>query len=192
VIRSRLTLAALAVLALLQLGSLGWTVTQRELALSRGVRFLFQVAPVDPYDAFRGRYVALGQEDLVHTVGARSGFRKGQKVFLSVMVDGEGFAHMKDPGIRPPAGKEAWVSARVRSVNGDKLRIRPPFSRFYMEEKVAPRAERAVRRNRAAPRTSTRPRAWIAVRIRGGIGVIEDLFVDGKPISEYLEEGKNP
>lgn len=185
--RKRLILAALAAVAFLQTGSLAYTVAQRELALSRGERFLFRAAPVDPYDAFRGRYVELAQEDLEHSVQDPERFRRGQRVSLPLSVDAEGFARMGTPSPAPPADGRAWVQARVMSVYGGKVRIRPPFSRFYMQEKLAPRAEEAVRRWPRTPGES-RPRAWIAVRLRNGIGVIEDLFVEGKSISEFLAE----
>ena len=62
-------------------------------------------------------------------------------------------------------------------------RLELPFERFYMEEELAPEAERVVReRSRGGQRD-----AYIAVRVRSGSAVIEDLFVGGKPIREFLQ-----
>jgi len=51
-----------------------------------------------------------------------------------------------------------------------------------MEESLAPAAERAYREH---TRTSER-NAYITVRIRDGNGMIENLWVDGVPIHEFL------
>ena len=46
------------VVAVVQIAAPASMILRRERALDRGERFLFRTAPVDPYDAFRGRYVA--------------------------------------------------------------------------------------------------------------------------------------
>jgi uncharacterized membrane-anchored protein len=48
-----------AVLSFFQLGMPVWMIANREMTLRDGKQFRFRVAPVDPYDAFRGRFVAL-------------------------------------------------------------------------------------------------------------------------------------
>jgi hypothetical protein len=53
-----------------------------------------------------------------------------------------------------------------------------------MPEDLAPRAERAYAEH---SRRSGRD-AYIEVRLRSGVAVIEDLYVGGKPIREYLKE----
>ena len=63
-----------------------------------------------------------------------------------------------------------------------------PFGRFYMDEDLAPEAERAVW---GGPRG--RREASVSVRIRYGVGVIEELYIDDVPIHQWLaENAHNP
>lgn len=64
-----------------------------------------------------------------------------------------------------------------------RVTIAYPFDRYYAGEKSAPRIEGALQ-NRGAGRQLD---AWVAVRVLGCDAVIEDLFVDGRPVREYLE-----
>jgi hypothetical protein len=51
-----------------------------------------------------------------------------------------------------------------------------------MEESLAPAAEKAYREHARASERN----AYITVRIRDGFGVIENLWIDGVPIREFL------
>lgn len=58
-----LLLALLVVLAAAQLAVPASMIVQRETVLTQGRVYKFKTAPVDPVDAFRGRYVALRFEE---------------------------------------------------------------------------------------------------------------------------------
>jgi len=64
-----------------------------------------------------------------------------------------------------------------------KAQIDLPFNRYYMEETLAPEAERAYRRH------STRKQrdAYITVRVLSGTAVLEELYVADMPIGEFLK-----
>ena len=53
-----------------------------------------------------------------------------------------------------------------------------------MEEKLAPQAERAYIETTRRGAANT----YVTVRIRSGSAVLEELFLDGKPIREALAE----
>ena len=55
-----------------------------------------------------------------------------------------------------------------------------PFDRFYMEEKLAPEAEWASRRDKQG--------GVAVVRVWRGLGVIEDLELGGRPIRDVARE----
>ena len=57
----RLVVSSL-VLALLQIGFLGWIIAGRAAVLRNGTEVLLKVEPVDPRDLLRGDYVSLGYE----------------------------------------------------------------------------------------------------------------------------------
>lgn len=71
----------------------------------------------------------------------------------------------------------------VAPVPPARVTIAYPFDRYYAGEGSAPRIEGALR-NRGAGRQLD---AWVAVRVLGCDAVIEDLFVDGRPVRDYLE-----
>ncbi len=52
-----------------------------------------------------------------------------------------------------------------------------------MDEDLAPKAERAVWGGRRGQRE-----AFVSIRVRDGVGVIEELYVDGVPIHQWLAE----
>lgn len=58
----RWTPRLLVLLCVIQLAVPAFMIVRREHALSMGRAFKFRTAPVDPYDAYRGRYVALNFE----------------------------------------------------------------------------------------------------------------------------------
>jgi hypothetical protein len=70
------------------------------------------------------------------------------------------------------------------------LHLDLPFSRYYMPEKLAPRAEDAYRRaNRRTPGESNNAAA--RVHIWKGMVVIEDIEINGKPIRTFIETHKD-
>lgn len=161
-------------------------IVKRESALQRGDVYKFKTAPVDPYDAFRGRYVALNYEQSRFN-GSRSAsdLRRGQMVYAILKENDEGFAVFKDlVGDRPD--EEPYLAVRIGWINRsnpDEITLSLPFDRFYMDEFSAPEAERQF--FRANRERDERP-SYVQVRVRKGFGVIEDLFVDGQSIREWL------
>ncbi len=184
--RRRIVLACLLVLAVVQLAVPLGMIAKRRDALDNGQLFRFRTAPVDPYDAFRGRYVALALEHGTIAVASPEEYLPGQKIFVRLAVDAHGFA--RPTGItreRPRDGD--YLTARVagRGRTERELVIRYPFDRYYMNEKLAPAAERAYLEH-------SRPGehdAWVAVRVHRGFAVLEELYVGGVPIGEFLERG---
>ena len=165
-----------------QLAAPASMILKRERVLAHGQAFKFRTAPVDPYDAFRGRYVALGFDQRSIAVPHGHDFARGQTVHAVLVEDAEGFATLA--GLRrdrPDA--EPYLTTRIQYVGGNQVHLRLPFDRFYMDENEAPAAEQAYRQNSARSNRN----AYIQVRIEKGFGVIEDLYVDDAPIREYLD-----
>ena len=157
-------------------------IVKHETTLKYGTEYRFRTAPVDPYDAFRGRYVQLRMaESSVDATNAVE-FSKGQKVFFAIAEDADGFAVLRDPStVRPAEGD--YLGIRIRYVRSNSLDLDFPFGRYYMNEKDAPRAEAVYReysRREAAD-------AFVTVRVRSGHGVLEKLYVAGITIEAFLE-----
>jgi uncharacterized membrane-anchored protein len=90
----RISKLLFAVVAVVQLAVPASLIVRHELTLQQGQMFKFKTAPVDPYDAFRGRYVALRFEQNVAPVVAGEKLACGQKGYATLETDKDGFAKL--------------------------------------------------------------------------------------------------
>ena len=182
----RLRLVLFVILAVIQLTVAAGAIIRSEIALRIGEVYRFKLQPVDPVDAFRGRYVALRFAD--ETAPVREGLPHlpQQRVFVPLEIDDEGFAVFGPADLtRPVAGAYLRLLSGVDHSDEDGNRVLSlalPFGRYYMTEELAKEVDRSLwRRGRRA--------AWVTVRIHNGTGVIEDLYIDGRPVREWLADG---
>lgn len=181
-IPSRWVVPGLAALALVQLAVPASMILRREATLRTGVALRFRTAPVDPYDAFRGKFVALGIDPADAAVAGGGEVAGGQRLYAVIATDTNGFASVaRLERRRPAAGDYVAVRALYGGASG-RLRLQWPFDRYYMAEEDAPRAEAAYR---AHSRRGAQD-AFVTVRVRRGFAVLENLHVGGVPIAEYL------
>ena len=61
--KKKILLVLFILVAIVQISFSASMIINREITLKSGKQFKFRTAPVDPYDAFRGRYVALTLEE---------------------------------------------------------------------------------------------------------------------------------
>ncbi len=172
-----------AVAAILQLVVPASMILRRERVLQHGQVFKFRTAPVDPYDAFRGRYVALRFDQDSAPVPQGADFKRNEKVYALISEDAGGFAYFSGIRRSRPAS-EPHLALKARHVSGTNVYLRLPFDRFYMDEREAPRAEEAYWENSVRSNQN----AYVQVRIEKGFGVIEDLYIAGTPIRDYLAQ----
>ncbi|MCL5269750.1 MAG: GDYXXLXY domain-containing protein [bacterium] len=178
-----LLLLGLAAASLAQLAVPGWMIVRREITLREGELFKFSTAPVDPADAFRGRYVWLRLEPDRVTVPGGAAWPDNRRAYAVLAADANGFAKVirLDPTLPSDAPaipvRVLWSDSRTGEVH-----IRWPLDRFYMEEKKAPAAEAAYR---SRSRRDNRD-CHVTVRVHDGNAVLENLFIDGQPIRDYL------
>jgi hypothetical protein len=62
------------------------------------------------------------------------------------------------------------------------------FDRYYTDEHLAPAAERAYWQHSSG---ETRE-AYITVRVREGLAVLEELYIAGKPVREFVQQEAGP
>ena len=158
-----------------------WMIVSQERILATGEVFKFRTMPVDPYDAFRGRYVSVRIEQDSARTPAGANWTRDQEVFAAIVTETNGFSRLGELSATRPNGAP-YLTVRVNYVVGQTAYIRTPLDRFYVEETLAPAAEKAYREHsRGNNRT-----AYITVRIRDGNGAIENLWIDNVPIREFL------
>jgi uncharacterized membrane-anchored protein len=181
-----LRLALFVVLAVTQLAVAAGAIIRSELALRSGEVFRFKLQPVDPVDAFRGRYVNLGFELDRAPVADRLPNLHNQKIYVPLAVDRDGFAVFDSAVLeRPAAGHYLRMRCGIEYTDdngGRVVSLALPFQHYYMTEELAREVDRSLWRRGRRP-------AWVTVRVRNGTGVIEDLYVDGRPVREWLATG---
>jgi len=188
----RLVLAPFLVWAMVQLAVPMGQIWKYEDILRTGVPYKFRTAPVDPYDAFRGRYVALNYADTVAPLGRGATLEPDAPAYVKLRKDDAGFAQYSEISSEPPAeGDYVRVEYYYTEPGGPRQtrngRFRLPFDRFFMDESRAPQAEAAYRKH-ANRRGQADASAYVVVRIKGGRGVIQDLYIQDKPIREFLDD----
>ncbi len=174
---------AFAVLAILQIGVCAARIIKWEDILRTGTQIRLRTTPVDPYDAFRGRYVALDFEE--ETVPAELGpdLQWGDEVYAVFREDEAGFARIdelrKD---QPAAGNYLRIKVSYLHPTREQIHLEFPFRRFYLKETIAPAAEQAYQ---ARSRDNKRS-AYVTARLKNGYGVLEDLMIEDQPIAEFI------
>lgn len=158
----------------------------------------FNAAIYDPYDPFRGRYVAISvQRDQVTVVRDADGgpvLDRSSQLYAVIEPDEKGMAKIVNLVKKPQAGKinlrldrySVYLYKEKVNAGYDTYNVSLPFNRFYMNEKLAPEAERAFMQ---ATRGGEKGRCQIVVKIyQNGSHAIDDMEIDGIPIHEFLRK----
>jgi uncharacterized membrane-anchored protein len=169
------------ILALVQIGVAGSMIVRREMTLHSGRQFRLRLAPVNPYDAFRGRYlqIRIDGDTMPYTPGGE--IRPGETVYASIREGSDGFARLHGVSATRPAG-DSYFEAQVIRISRDQIRLGLPFDRYYVAEDFRFPADAAGRKENEKPVQNV----YATVRIRSGYAVLEGLYLEGKPASEYL------
>jgi len=172
--------AVFVITALVQLTVPVSMILRRETVLRQGAVYRFRTRPVDPYDAFRGRYVALGFEQNSVPVPNAGEYRRGRWVYVSLEADSDGAARLAGISLSRPAAGD-YLKTRVQYVTGgsSNVVVKMPFDRYYMNENDAPAAEAAYN---AASRRAGAKTAFAVVRVQKGMAVLEELLFQCGPV----------
>ena len=200
---ARFQIAALTALSIAQLGVSGWSIVRYETILSSGTPYKIRAAPVDPADAFRGRYVTV--QPSIRITPSLWAEKKAildqvqygrQPAYVKLAIDAEGFARAAEIVAEAPREGDyleiagVWPIWTPRTDDPGKSELtgytlRFSFDRYYMNEAAAPAAQR--RYVQAVPQARNAS-AWLAVRVRNGAAVIEGLFVGGVAIEDIVRQ----
>lgn len=186
---ARLAWLLLAIAIALQWAVPASLAVRSEYVLRSGARYYLHTAPVDPIDAFRGRYVALRFADVDVALPADANWWVGTRVAVPLSVGADHFVRFGMPSLSPPASGD-YLYAKIASVSANHhATLQLPFDRYYLNEQAAPAAERAYR---AANGRDAAKRAYVSIRVRGGSAVLEQLFLDNVPVQRYLDSMTAP
>jgi uncharacterized membrane-anchored protein len=169
-------LAVFALVGLAQLAVPASLIWKREQTLRHGSVWKFRTAPVDPVDAFRGRYIALQFEAEGQTISPPPDFGYDQMVFVTLRLNSEGFAEI-DQVLPSKPTVDDFIEAQLRGKT-----VLLPFDKYWVTERDAPAAEAAYR----AQSRRDKQNAFCTVRVFRGDAALEQLYLDGQPLGEYL------
>lgn len=170
-------------LCVAQLGVILFQIVSYERILKEGEVFYFKVLPLDPYDAFRGRYVSLRFENVSKAPLAEGEVSNAQSKGYVILEHNEKADAIKEVRFTKPSSGH-FLEVDINFINHESnnhmsANISLPFDRFYMREEIAPKAEQVLR-----VRSGVTVNAKL--RVLEGKGVIEELMVGEIPLSQFV------
>lgn len=156
-----------------------WT---HEQVLTQGTLIKLKCSAPDPYDPLRGRYLAVRPELQEVAVPAGVKVETGMHVYLLLTTGADGLATLSGVSLTPPASGD-YIRVKARYAYNDKVSFEWPFDRFYVNEKLAPEADKWFTENIRTAKGIT-----AELRLLNGRAVLADLSLDGKPFREILKE----
>ena len=193
--RKNLRIILFLLVAVIQLFIPAQMILSKQLAMNIGQEFKFRVEARDPYDPFRGRYLRINVEEEAIPVDDKYDYIGGQRVFVLIDKDTEGFARIA--GVSPIAPSEGvyiktkvnYVEHRFNNENSSTsdqrvIHVVFPFDRYYMPETQAPLAEKVYNEKIR----DTNAKVYVTVRILNGDAVLDRLFIDDETIEEFIKK----
>ncbi len=165
-------------------------ISHQEKVWTQGEVHRFRLAPVDPYDAFRGNYVALSFGIIQFDKPAsEAAYASDQEVYLSIGKDSLGYSYFSGLSLKVPTA-ENYVTSKIAYSNETKITVLLPenMRRFYMNETLAPLAETLARSQRRFNRNPAEEFIPIFAEVSclAGEVQIRDMYFGDQPIATYL------
>ncbi len=184
--RKRLLWICFALVVLVQLGAAGWMIGRWERILTQGEVMRLECQPIDPLDAFRGRYVELNVKRTEVTGTMENPIGIHEPAFVSYDLDSHGYAQFTTVNReRPETGNylRCRVNFHPHIPRNATYEVIFPFTKYFMNERLAPHAEEVFRN---ATRGSAQ--GYLKVRVLNGKAVLEDVYVGDKPLGDLAKE----
>lgn len=171
-------LTVFILVALAQLYIPAKMIRDREKVLDSGEEYKFRVAPIDPNDPLRGKYIDLSYSDNIVEIQNEKDWNRGETIYVLLTKNSKGFAQNKSISKIKPIDDLSFLKAKVSFITSDgsnNLTIEYPFNRFYMEESKVVGAELAYNRSLL----DTSQVTYALVSIRNGEAVLKDIMING-------------
>lgn len=140
----------------------------------------FQCSAPDPFDPVRGRFLAVRALPGSFDATADADFARGEEVYALLKTGPDGLVAIESLARdRPASGTFVKVTCEYSS--GKTTRIRWPFDRFYVNERIAPKADAWYRKNIGSTKSVT-----AEVCVLDGKAVLVDLRLDGRSFRDIL------
>jgi len=178
-------LGVFVLVAITQLAVPAKMILDQESILQNGKAFKFKVAPIDPTNPFRGKYITLYFDENRFKVIGDTLWAYNEPIFVELTVNENGFAKIKNVSKTMPQSGDFFKAKAQYYYRGDStLMVDYPFHEYYMEESKAPEAER--RYNETA--RDTTQRAYALVKVFQGEAALVDVLINDKSSKDLLEK----
>lgn len=160
---------------------------QHERVIARGTLVRIECGAPDPYDPLRGRYLAVRPAQ--SSVSKPEGFPLGGgkvPVWATLEAGDDGLSRVKSLSLEPVSGPTVIsLTARFSGTsNGtDVIWLKWPFDRFYLNERLAPDADKLV-----AERLQAGEKPVAEIRLFHGQAVLTDVLIDGVSIRQVAKQ----
>jgi len=185
-ISKKIALGGIIAIFAAQLFVAGSMILQNEFTISEGEIYKFRIAPIDPNDPFRGKYITLNFDITMVDLPQGKDWKRGQQIFALLSNDLKGFAKIESvQDTRPSSDLDfisIYVSATMEANGQKKVFIDLPFDRFYLPERKAPAAEEIYRSSTQDPEILT----YASVSVKEGQAVVTDVLIGDKSITELI------
>jgi uncharacterized membrane-anchored protein len=178
-------LAVFVLVAIAQLAVPAKMILDQETILQKGKPFKFKVAPIDPTNPFRGKYITLYFDENRFKVTSDTVWNYDEPIYVELKVNENGFAIIEGVSKTSPQHGD-FLEAKVQYYyRGDSIMmIDYPFSEYYMEESKAPEAERQY--NESA--RDTTQVAYALVKVFRGNAALADVLINDKSIKDIVRK----
>ncbi len=156
-----------------------WT---QEQTLAKGTLIKLNCAAPDPYDPLRGRFLAVRPTQFQVALHGDINLPMGAFFYGALSTGADGLATVTSVSLTPP-GSGDYIRLKSTYSYNDGLSFQWPFNRYYLNEKLAPGADRWFAETARGDK-----RTIAEVRVLNGRAVLAGLSLDGKPIHELLKE----
>ncbi len=160
-----------------------WT---NDRTVKEGKVFKFKTMPIDPSDAFRGKFIHLNYDNTLFCLADNKSYKQAQEVFVSIDNDSLGYAKITAISHIKPSNPN-YIVANINYIqqleeDSSCIDINFPFDRYYMEESKSKDAEDLYRKS---IRHFTK-NVYSVVYIKDGNAVLTDVKIDDKSIKDLI------
>lgn len=175
--------------ALIQLAIPIKMIFNEEIVISEGTAFKFKVAPIDPYDPFRGKYITLRYQETEFEVKNEKEWDRKQPVYVVLSTDPDGFMKIKDVVKEKPTHTSNYIKAKISYKSNNQIHLKYAFDSYYMEESKAYEAEQIYNHSL---RDTLKHETYALIYVKDAKAVLQDVLIDGIPIKEHVLSAREP
>jgi len=160
----------------------------QEKILEQGTAYRFKVRPVDPVDAFRGRYIILGYDNFfIDSPTSPPSYEYGQEVYAMLAKDAAGYAYFSALEAAVPESGD-YIATTILSLHDGKARFKVPenMNKYFLNENIAPEAERIYNQLNRRRSDSDSVFVYVDTKIHNGNVLLEKVYFKDQTVEDYI------